>query len=704
MHGRAVERPAAEGRGATVVERRDLEERLPRSAPDALRYEPGVFVQQTGHGQASPFVRGRTGQQVLILFDGIRLNNSTYRQGPNQYFFTVDAWTLRSVEVMRGGASTLYGSDALAGVVDARPLEPTLDLDRESALRPRVMLRATTADEELGFRSQVDAQITRRLRVIAGLGARRTGLLESGGRVCGPDVEVCTEDAIPLVKEVPRFEDDGRTQLGTGFREVTADARIVYTPAPRQRLVSALYVYRQLDSPRTDQCPPPEASVRECLTIDEQFRTLAYVGYRSSGVSPIADKIDAKLSFQRQHERRTRRRPQSFVENGGRDDVNTFGALARAHTEAAKLASWLEASVGYGADGYFDVLDSAAWTRFTDNDIVVTAPRGQYLAGSTYGQGGGYVELETSLQGRAILRTGGRVGLATASSPGEAQSATVAVDRTWPVLAGHAGVELRLVPGVSVMGNLDRSYRTPNLDDLTARQQVGPGIQFENAGLGPESAVTVEGGLRVRFPFLEAEVWGYRSLLYDAIQRAVRDVADCPPETPGCGASRARFQLVNLDDTATIDGLEVYARAFLPAGFVARGTLAYTVGEGPNPQDRPADPSIPYEERVPLSRIPPLNGTVELKWESPFGAYVGAGMRWAATQDRLAISDRSDARVPEGGTPGFVVFDLRAGYRFRRNVRASVVLENVGDAAYRYHGSSINGPGRGLLVNLEAGL
>src|SRR5262245_41890005 len=95
-----------EERATSTVRKSDLERRLPRSAPDAIRYEPGVFVQQTAHGQGSAYLRGLTGQQTVMLFDGIRLNNSTYRQGPNQYFFTLDSRTIQSIEVERGGGST----------------------------------------------------------------------------------------------------------------------------------------------------------------------------------------------------------------------------------------------------------------------------------------------------------------------------------------------------------------------------------------------------------------------------------------------------------------------------------------------------------------------------------------------------------------------------------------------------------------------
>ena len=91
-------------RDASIVDRRRMQERLPRSAPDALRYEPGVYVQQTAHAQASPYVRGVTGQQTLMAFDGIRLNTSTFRQGPNQYFGTGDSRTSRRREGLGGAA------------------------------------------------------------------------------------------------------------------------------------------------------------------------------------------------------------------------------------------------------------------------------------------------------------------------------------------------------------------------------------------------------------------------------------------------------------------------------------------------------------------------------------------------------------------------------------------------------------------------
>ena len=81
-----------------------------RSVPEALRYTPGVLVQRTGHGQGSPYIRGFTGYRNVFLIDGVRLNNSIFRSGPNQYWNTIDPFSIERLEVIKGPSSGVYGS------------------------------------------------------------------------------------------------------------------------------------------------------------------------------------------------------------------------------------------------------------------------------------------------------------------------------------------------------------------------------------------------------------------------------------------------------------------------------------------------------------------------------------------------------------------------------------------------------------------
>lgn len=682
---RVPEASTTESQARSVVTRAEMNERLPRSAPDALRYEPGVSVQQTAHGQASPYVRGMTGQAVVHMFDGIRMNHGVYRQGPNQYFFTVDSWTLDRIEVLRGSASTHFGSDALGGAILAFPRQPGLALGaRGVEAHPALFGRFGSADMEMGGRAEGEFLLDDHTGALFGIGYRDLDHLESGGLVRNPG------RALP---DVPRFEADGRTQLGTGFEEASFDARVHHRFRRTLELVGAAYGFREFDAPRTDQCPPPEAPIDECLRIEEQFRTLAYLALRGDAGDAIRD-LDLNVSWQEHAELRTNDRPRSFVMHTFDNTIHTVGASLRASTPTQSISNDATWRLHYGLDAYRDEVGSGAVQHLTDLALADVQSRGQYLDGSVYLSAGAFAEAEIVPVDPVTVRGGGRLAVVGARAPADSASGSAPVHERWGAAVGRAGVETRPFDKLTVHVNFDQGFRAPNLDDLTSRQEVGPGFQFENPDLVPERTNTLEMGAITTPGPLRIESWAFATWLRDGITRTLRDASDCPAETPGCTASRTQYQLVNAGDTALILGSEGGATAQLPEGFHVRATYSYAWGEGPNTRA-----GATSRERVPLSRIPPLNGTVEAGWrQAPRGVHAGGALRWALAQRRLAPSDLSDARIPPGGTPGYAVFDLRAGWQLPPYLRISLVFENVLDAAYRVHGSSINGPGRGVVA------
>lgn len=703
-------REGESARASTTVTRDEMDERLARSAPDALRWVPGVSVQQTTHGQASPYVRGLTGQQVFIAFDGVRLNNGTYRQGPNQYFFTVDVATLDRIEVQRGSASTRWGSDAIGGAVLAIAAEPTLDPRRDGFhLRTRAIGRFGSQDLDTGGRLELDAQLGRDVAVLVGGGYRAAQALEGSGVLHNPS------NGQPTL--VPFVEADGRTQRGTGFRYGSFDGRIVVRVAPELRLIGAVYGFRQYDTPRADLCPPPIGFERDCTTFLEQFRTLAYVALRGSA-GPDLREVDLTVSYQRQHEVRELREPSLFATNQFRDDLDTVGLAARLGSRRFGLGSEAGVRVRGGGDAAIDVVRSGAY--LLDGLVGTTRQlaRGLYADHGRYYTGGLFAELDVDLFRFVRLRTGGRAAFAGVRAPENLASSTQRVHADHEALVGRIGVEVRASEELSLFVNVDQGFRTPNLDDLTSRQVIGPGFQFENPALQPERSVTYEVGARLRVPelldgegSLSVDGWLYAIEIDGAMTRAPRAAADCPPAAPECRNAFSRFQLVNVPGASWLLGAELAMRLALPHGLGASATFAYAWGEGPTPLLSPPA----GQERVPLSRVMPINGNVELRWAPALDDHgetrlvFGAALRWAGAQDRLAVSDLSDARIPLGGTPAYAAFDLRAGVRFAPapgsglpRLQATLVFENVADQVYRVHGSGINGAGRGLVAQLEA--
>lgn len=101
----------------------------------------------------------------------------------------------------------------------------------------------------------------------------------------------------------------------------------------------------------------------------------------------------------------------------------------------------------------------------------------------------------------------------------------------------------------------------------------------------------------------------------------------------------------------------------------------------------------------PLRRMPPFNGKILSTYQLNRW-FAGAELWFAAKQDRLAQGDKDDNRIPKGGTPGFQVINLYAGYELK-HLKFNTGLQNLFNTDYRTHGSGINGYGRSIWLNIQ---
>jgi len=198
---RVREERSALPQGTSVTTRADIDARPYQLLPQILREEPGILVQQTTSAQASPVIRGFTGQSNVYLIDGVRFNQSSWRTGPSQYLALVNAGSVDRLEVVRGPGSVQYGSDALGGTVNVLPARPSLTT---GGVRASGDLAASFGSAEKSAAGDANVTVQGPLAAIRfGFSGRRVDDLRTGG---GIDSHAAVTRFLGLSSEVP----DGR--------------------------------------------------------------------------------------------------------------------------------------------------------------------------------------------------------------------------------------------------------------------------------------------------------------------------------------------------------------------------------------------------------------------------------------------------------------------------------------------------------------
>ncbi|MEZ4546331.1 MAG: TonB-dependent receptor plug domain-containing protein [Thermodesulfobacteriota bacterium] len=104
----------------TVITREQIEERNPSSVAEILQQVPGLYVDQPASrgGVTSVYIRGGDPNFTLVLIDGVKVNDPTNNRGGSFDFSTLSPDNIERIEIVRDPMSSLYGSDALSGVIN----------------------------------------------------------------------------------------------------------------------------------------------------------------------------------------------------------------------------------------------------------------------------------------------------------------------------------------------------------------------------------------------------------------------------------------------------------------------------------------------------------------------------------------------------------------------------------------------------------
>lgn len=632
-----------------------------RTLPSALADLPGVMVQKTSHGQASPYIRGFTGFQNLALIDGVRLNNSVFRSGPNQYWGTIDPFTVERLELVKGPASVRWGSDSLGGTLNVITRSPYA---WAKGVGGALEYRWADGENTHQGRLEISATNGSNTGVLFGISAKDFGDLR-GGREVG-------------------------LQPGTGYDEQDVDFKVEHFLDDGSRWTLLHQRVRQNDVPRTHKTIwginwEGLSNGSDLNRSLDQERDLTYVQFQTYDAFGIFDTSTTSLSLHRQAEDRDRTK-----ENGSRQlqgfEVNTLGMFQHFTAESG-LGHWT-----MGGDLYLDRVSS-----FLDKGANQTAAddiQGPVADDASYLTSGLFVEDQIPLSERMELTLGIRLAHARVAANEVRDPVTntqISIKDDWTALLGSARMSYDLQgQSARLFGGISQGFRTPNLSDLT-RFDSSRSNEFEipAPGLDPEHSTSFELGIKHASKSTSAQAAVFYTDISDGIVRV--------PTGNINSEGDAEITKSNVGD-GHIFGIELSGSLSLADGFTVFGNATWMQGK----QDTyPTSAPVAVEENI--DRLMPLTLMAGTRWEAPASSlWIEFLIRAAAKADRLNTRDKADdSRIPDGGTPAYVTAHISSGYKISKDLSLRVGLQNITNEDYRIHGSGLNQPGRNLFVGLR---
>ncbi|MDF7813185.1 TonB-dependent receptor [Hymenobacter sp. YC55] len=682
-----------------VLSARQIRLLNPATTADALLQSGWVFVQKSQLGGGSPVLRGFEANKVLLVVDGVRLNNAIYRAGHLQNILTVDANSLERTEILSGAGAVMYGSDALGGVISLYTKQPKLADGGTSG--PQVhtnnLLRYATAAREKTAHTDVS------------LGWQRWALLTSITATDFDDLRKGRNgmDKYPGFGEVKQYVErqDGKDvvvnndhpnqQKFTGYRQLDVVQKVLFQPQVGQRHTLNLQFSTTSDIPRFDRLQTYRNGALRYAEWEygPQKRLFASYQLELTRQNKLYDVLRLTPAVQDIEESRLVR---DFGVNERQENTEKVRVLS---TNLDLFKDLGQHELRYGAEiTHNKVRSIGEGVNVLTGAVRPIATR--YPNGSTYGTLGAYAAHRWEITDHLIFSDGLRFSNVQVEAAFNRQffdSPYNTVKQNSSSLDGNVGLVAMLPAGLRVSGLVATGFRNPNVDDLsrTFEQTTGTGqtigtLIIPNPTLKPERVVNYELELSENIENrLLLAVTGFYTNLRNALVVRPFAAPDGQTTTQYNGKTYQTVATVNTGQ-ARIYGISSRAQLALPAHLRFDGTLTYTHG-----RDRTAD--------VPLDHISPIYGRTALTYQLRRVLAEGSALfngRKTVAQYSPSGEDNLPQATPAGAL-GWYTLNLRTSYQLTPRWALQAGLENILDTNYRVFASGISAPGRNLFVTVR---
>lgn len=693
-----------------ITSREEIRKMAPQTSADLLAHLPGIKVQKTQMGGGSPVIRGMEANRVLLVVDGVRMNNAIYRTGHLQSSITVSPTVLERTEIIYGPSSVIYGSDALGGVINYFTKTP--EINAENRLNSSIFSKYSSANNEKTIHFDAEASFKKWASFTAisysDFGDLKMGKTRNHGFDNWGKVFQYSNNSNAFYNPVGVENPNPNLQKNTGYNQLDILQKIYVPLSKNTDLTFNLQYSTSSDIPNFDNLA--EVSNGKLRYAEAYYgpqnRFLASSRLQFNPGYSWLEKGSLVFAFQQVEESRIERRMNSLDRFYRTENVDVYSLNG---DFSVPLNESKDRNLTYGFEfTHNDVSSNAIGKKIAVNGNEITGFENSFVIQSRYPDGGSqyssaalYTNYRQNLSSKSTLNTGIRLTSTFLKA--------LWVDDTFMTLpdmeiysdnkslSATAGYVYKPAVNWQINTLVSSGFRSPNIDDIGKIRYKSGQVTVPNIYLKPEYVYNAELGLLRYFNnkkfLLSANA--YYMLLHNYIARGAFEIN---------GQNSLIYDGVTATTMANINNKNAYVKGGTIGfqgtvfnNFKTNGSLTYTKGKS-------------YDTKMPLSSIPPLFGNLEV-------SYTQNKFLTSLNYRFNAAKKLSDYNLEEGidnieqtpfiaeidryyGTPKWSTLNLNTNYQFSEKVSISFKIDNIFDVHYKEFASSISSPGRNFVGSL----
>lgn len=682
------------------ITQNDIAFNNPQTSADMLAQTGAVYVQKSQLAGGSPMIRGFATNRVLLVVDGVRMNNAIYRSGNLQNVISIDPLATQNAEVIFGPGSTIYGSDAIGGVMEFHSLPAKLkaaDATKKLRFNGNALARYSSANSEQTYHADINLAGKK----LAWMGSISYSNFDDlvMGKNGGQDSYFRNEyvQRINNIDSIIKNPNKYR-QVASGFEQTNIVQKLLYKPADGLELQYSFFYggtgtaarYDRLIEYRNGALRFAEWNYGPMLWrmhhlkanllkanrfYDEARISVAYQNYEES-----------RIDRQRNNANRRTQKEQVEAWNGNFDANKNIGP----------------GELYYGIEWVSNTVNSYGWSDNINNGVR-TGVASRYPNGSTWKNLGAYAMYKWNLHPQWTLDGGIRYtkGIAEASFdktylPFPLEQAEIKDGAITPTL----GAVFRPAKNWQINGNISTGFRIPNIDDMGKLFESNPGnVIIPNPNLESEYAWNFELSTSYRsYQQCQFELNIFHTRLQNAIVRRPTTLAG--QDSILFDGVKSQVESLQNIGLLTVWGIQAMAEAWL-----TNNLSIYTMANLINGKET----DDTKNEQVALRHAPPFYGTTGIRFKkSRVQGELFSQYNSEISYENLAPSEQAKTTIyatDEMGkpyAPSWYIISLRTGYTWNK-LSLNITWENMTNQRYRPYSSGIVAAGSNLVISIRAG-